>query len=175
VEQPSGSQVDRAALLGAALAAVVALTFGGQGPWDWLASIAGLALLAVLAAYFHLPGPGEAPHRRQLVALSGVAALAATLVVAAPLQLFLSAATPIGDRCGASGAVAAAALRAQEHGGLAGPVLDGAAAEAGATAEGECLGAATNRWLWVPAAGFAVTIFVVGLRRSTGPPAEDDV
>jgi hypothetical protein len=174
VEQPGGSQVDRAALLGAALAAVVALTFGGQGPWEWLASIAGVVLLAVLAAFFHLPAPGEAPHRRQLVAVSGVAALAAALVVATPLQLFLSEVTPIGDRCRASGVVAAAALRAQDLGGLSGPVLDEAAAEAGTTAEGECLGAATNRWLWVPAAGFAVVMFGVGMRRSAGRPAADD-
>lgn len=167
--------MDRAALLGAALAAVVALTFGGQGPWEWLASITGLVLLAVLAAFFPLPAPGEAPHRRQLVAVSGVAALAAALVVATPLQLFLSGATPIGDRCRASGLVAAAALRAQDLGGLTGPVLDDAAAEAADLAEGECLGAATNRWLWVPAVGFAVVVFGVGLRRSASRRPEDEV
>ena len=51
-----GSQdVDRAALLGTALAAVVALSFSGQGEWDWLGAAAGIALLVVLGAFFRLP------------------------------------------------------------------------------------------------------------------------
>ena len=37
-------EIDRAALLGGALAAVVALTFGGNGEWAWLATCAGFAL-----------------------------------------------------------------------------------------------------------------------------------
>ncbi|MCW0211743.1 MAG: hypothetical protein OJJ54_00125 [Pseudonocardia sp.] len=160
------SEIDRAALLGAALAAVVALTFGGQGPWDWIASIAGLALLAVIGAFFHLPAAGDPRRRRQLLPLAGVVGLATTLVVAVPMQLLLGAATPVGERCAARGAVASAAVQGQEHGDVSAAAVTLAADEAGTAAEGECLGAATNRWLWVPAVGFAGLVFVLGVRRS---------
>ena len=43
------SRVDQAALMGAALAAVVALVLG-PGAWDWLSMVIGLTLIAVLAA-----------------------------------------------------------------------------------------------------------------------------
>src|SRR4051794_11005198 len=60
---PGGSRdVDRAALLGTALAAVVALSFSGQGEWDWLGATAGIALLVVLGAFFRLP-PGRGGPR----------------------------------------------------------------------------------------------------------------
>jgi hypothetical protein len=49
--------VDRAALLGTALAAVVALSFGGQGEWDWLGAASGIALLAVLVRRRHARTP----------------------------------------------------------------------------------------------------------------------
>jgi hypothetical protein len=162
--------VDRAALLGTALAAVVALTFGGQGEWTWLAAATGVALLLVLAAFFRLPagGTGTARGRAELAAVSAVAALAATLVLAPVLQSSL-AATDAGRTCRASAAVAAGALEsdgtrqrgadvAVARGMAEGPASD-ALSRAGRDEErtvlGECLGAITSRWLWAPAAGLA--------------------
>ena len=159
---PSGDRgsVDRAALLGTTLAAVVALTFGGRGAWEWLASVVGLALLALLVGFLRLPTDAHG-SRRELLALSGVTALCATLVVSAPLQIVLSVATPIGPDCAASGAAAAAEVVAERP--TLGPlVARRAEADAAGSATGECLGAATNRWLWVPAAGFAVLVFAGG-------------
>src|SRR4051794_2641896 len=102
--------VDRATLLGTALAAVVALSFSGQGEWDWLGAGAGIALLVVLGAFFRLPAgrQGLTPGLRgELAAVSVVAALAATLVIAPVLQAFLAATTDDGRTCRASAAVAA--------------------------------------------------------------------
>jgi hypothetical protein len=184
---PVRRDVDQAAVLGTALAAVVALGFGGAGEWDWLATVTGLALLAVLSAFVHLPAP-TAPAVRahlQLAALSAVTALAATLVVAAPVQAVLAAASDGGRTCRVSAAVAAGTVRAdaaQRRGAQVavgapadGPAADGAAVEdalARAAAEerrtvlGECLGALTSRWLWVPATVLAVAVFTAtGLRR----------
>ena len=58
---PGTRDVDRAALLGTALAAVVALSFSGQGQWDWLGAAAGIALLVVLGAFFRLPPSRQGP------------------------------------------------------------------------------------------------------------------
>jgi hypothetical protein len=163
--------VDRAALLGTALAAVVALTFGGRGPWDWIASCAGLALLAILLAFFRLPATSPNPRSWQLelAAVAAVAGLATTLVVAPLMQFALSLATPGGATCQDSGTVAAATVR---HAGPAhvGPtVLSAAAREARDTATGECLGALTNQWLWAPALGSAALIFCVRPPARTPP------
>jgi hypothetical protein len=164
--------VDRAALLGTALAAVVALTFGGQGEWDWLGAATGVALLTVLAAFFRPPaGRGPTPGlRAELAAVSAVAALAATLVIAPVLQSFLAAATDVGRTCRASAAVAAGALESdvtRQRGaelavsrGDAGATsatdaLSRAAQDERRTVLGNCLGAVTERWLWVPAAAMA--------------------
>jgi hypothetical protein len=170
---PHGSRdVDRAALLGTALAAVVALSFGGQGEWDWLGAASGIALLAVLAAFFRLPaGRGLTPGLRgELAAVSAVAALAATLVIAPVVQALLSATTDAGRTCRASAAVAAGALESdgtRQRGaelavsrGDAGvatatDALSRAAQDERRTVLGDCLGAITSRWLWVPAAGMA--------------------
>lgn len=160
--------IDRAALLGTTLAAVVALTFGGSGPWDWIATAVGLALLAVLVGYYRLPtaAAGSRPELREALAVSAVAALCATLVVATPLQLLLESATSVGERCAATGRVAAAGVRGDDrHRGVSGADLDAAAGEAAATAAGTCLGAAANLWLWVPAVGFTGLIFL-GMRRT---------
>ncbi len=163
--------IDRAALLGTTLAAVVALTFGGSGPWDWVATAVGLALLAVLIGYYRLPPDADEGHlrRRELMALSAVAALCTTLVVATPLQLILESATPVGETCAATGRVAAAGVRGDErHRGVSETDLAMAADEAAATAEGACLGAAANAWLWAPAVGFAGLIFLGTRRRARG-------
>jgi hypothetical protein len=171
--------VDRAALLGTALAAVVALTFGGEGEWDWLAAATGLALLAVLAAFFRLPTGGDPTRgvRAELAAVSAVAALAATLVVAPVLQAFLAASTDDGRTCRASAAVAAGALESDEtrqrgaelavSRGDAGvatatDALSRAAQDERRTVLGDCLGAVTSRWLWVPAAGMAAVGYALG-------------
>lgn len=185
---PGSGGVDRAALLGTAMAAVVALTFGAQGEWDWLAACAGLALLAVLAAFFRLPA-GKSPRDvdAELAALAAVTALAGVLVVAAPLQAVLAAGTAEGRECRAAGAVAAAvvhedpvhvaaAARAAPLLGGDEPVgaeqvLAGAAADAGRNVEGVCLGAITSRVLWAPALLIAVAVFAVArwrLRRRPG-------
>jgi hypothetical protein len=171
---PRGTRdVDRAALLGTALAAVVALSFSGQGQWDWLGAAAGIALLIVLGAFFRLP-----PSRQvltpglwgELAAVAAVAALAATLVIAPVLQAFLAATTDDGRTCRASAAVAAGALESdgtQQRGadlavsrGDAGvptatDALSRAAQDERRTVMGDCIGDATSRWLWAPAAGVA--------------------
>ncbi|NEM06169.1 hypothetical protein [Geodermatophilus normandii] len=186
--------VDRAALLGTALAAVVALTFGGQGEWDWLAAATGIALLLVLAAFFRLPA-GVAPTprvRAELAAVSAVAALAATLVLAPVLQAALDA-TDAGRTCRASAAVAAGALESDEarqrgaevavaRGDAEGPAseaLSRAARDEERTVLGNCLGTLTSRWLWAPAAalaavGYAAAWWLVRRRHAPdgAPPGE---
>jgi len=164
--------VDRAALLGTALAAVVALSFSGEGAWDWLGAMAGIALLTVLAAFFRLPaGGGLTPGLRgELAAVSVVAALAATLVIAPVLQAVLAATTDAGHTCRASAAVAAGALESdgsvQRGAGLAASRADAgvttatealsrAAANERQTVMDDCIGTVTTRWLWAPGAGMA--------------------
>ena len=173
--------VDRAALLGTALAAVVALSFSGQGEWDWLGAAAGIALLVVLGAFFRLP-PGRldlTPRLRgELAAVSVVAALAATLVIAPVLQAFLAATTDAGRTCSASAAVAAGALESdgtRQRGadpavarGDAGvptatDALSRAAQDERRTVMGDCIGDATSRWLWAPAAGMAALGYTCAL------------
>lgn len=169
--------VDRAALLGAALAATVALTFGGEGEWDYLATSVGVALLAVLAAFFRLPRTAPLPAAlAEVAALSAVAALAATLVAAAPLQALIAERTAEGRGCRAAAAVASAvvlldgqhrqgAVAAAER--LAGEGEQATAQEVHALAAehqrrtvlGACLGAATSRVLWVPAVVFGAAVF----------------
>ena len=177
-----GSQdVDRAALLGTALAAVVALSFSGEGEWDWLGAAAGIALLVVLGAFFRLP-PGRlglTPSLRgELAAVSVVAALAATLVIAPVLQAFLAATSDAGRTCRASAAVAAGALESdgtRQRGadlavarGDAGvptatDALSRAAQDERRTVMGDCIGDATSRWLWAPAAGMAALGYTCAL------------
>jgi hypothetical protein len=171
---PHGSRdVDRAALLGTALAAVVALSFSGQGEWDWLGAGAGIALLVVLGAFFRLPAGRQGlalELRGELAAVSVVAALAATLVIAPILQAFLAATTDAGRTCRASAAVAAGALESdgtRQRGaelavsrGNAGvatarDALSRAAQDERHTVMGNCIGDVTSRWLWAPAVGMA--------------------
>jgi hypothetical protein len=171
------TDVDRAALLGAALAATVALTFGGEGEWDWLAAGVGVALLAVLGAFFRLPHrPRPARALAEIAAMSAVAALAASLVAAAPVQAVLSEQTTEGRACRAAAAVAAAVLlldeqhqqgaeQAAEH--LTGAGRPATSEEVHALAAehqhdtvlGACLGAATSRVLWLPALIFGLAVF----------------
>ncbi|MHA6793464.1 hypothetical protein ACVGVM_08070 [Pseudonocardia bannensis] len=175
--------VDRAALLGAALAAVVALSFGSAGEWDWLATAVGLALLTVITVFFRLDGRAAPVRRAELAAFAAVAALCATLVVAAPVQSALQWFTPVGRTCAAAGAVADAVALDTGRERLAAAVAAGrfrpgdpavpddgtlrtAAAETGRTAEAECLGAATSRWLWVPAVILAAGVFLMTDRRA---------
>jgi hypothetical protein len=185
--------VDRAALLGTALAAVVALSFSGQGEWDWLGAAAGIALLVVLGAFFRLP-PGRhglTPGLRgELAAVSVVAALAATLVIAPVLQAFLAAATDAGRTCRASAAVAAGAVEAdatRQRGAelavargdagaaSAAEALSRAAEDARRTVMGDCIGDVTSRWLWAPAAGMAALGYTgawwLARRERRGAPA----
>jgi hypothetical protein len=164
--------VDRAALLGTALAAVIALSFSGEGAWDWLGAAAGIALLTVLAAFFRLPASGGlTPRLRgELAALSVVAALAATLVIAPLLQAVLAATTDAGHTCRTSAAVAAGALesdgtlrrgadlavsRGDAGATTATEALRRAAANERRTIMDDCIGAVASGWLWAPAAGMA--------------------
>lgn len=176
-------EVDRAALLGAALAAVVALTFGGNGEWDWLATCAGFALLAVLTAFFRLPhGRSRGAVVEEVAALAAVVALAATLVFATPIQGVVSTYTADGAGCRAAGALAAATVlddpARQRAAGLAAErlaaqgidssprlVLADAAEEADARVRGDCIGAATSRVLWVPALLVGAAVFVAARLR----------
>ncbi len=171
------TEVDRAALLGAALAATVALTFGGEGEWDWLAAGVGVALLAVLGAFFRLPHrPRPARALAEIAAMSAVAALAASLVAAAPVQAVLSEQTTEGRACRAAAAVAAAVVlldeRHQQGAEQAAEHLTGAGRPATSeevhalaaehqhdTVLGACLGAATSRVLWLPALIFGIAVF----------------
>lgn len=171
-------EVDRAALLGGALAAVVALTFGGTGEWDWLATCAGLALLAVLTAFFRLPhGRSRGAVVEEVAAMAAVVALAGTLVLATPIQSVISTWSTAGSDCRAAGAMAAAeviddpsrqraagtaATRLAAEGGASTPasVLAGAADEAEQRVRGDCLGTVTSRWLWVPALVVGAAVFV---------------
>jgi len=175
--------IDRAALLGGALAAVVALTFGGNGEWDWLATCAGLALLAVLTAFFRLPhGRSRGAVVEEVAAMATVVALAGTLVLATPIQAAVAVWSTAGVQCRAAGAVAAAevlddpvrqraagtaATRLTAEGVASSPasVLAGAADEVEQRVSGDCLGDVTSRVLWVPALLVGVTVFVAaGLR-----------
>ena len=167
-------EVDRAALLGAALAAVVALAFAGDGEWDWLATVSGGALLAIIAAFFRLPGAGA--HRYvELVAMAAVVGLCGALVLAAPLQAVLSV-TPVAAPCRAAGALAGAEVAATDPAtarlaaGRADPgeLLGAAAAEHADAAFGTCIGAATSRVLWLPALVVAAAVVAVGELRLRG-------
>jgi len=156
-------EVDRAALLGAVLAAVVALTFGGQGEWDWLASLSGVALVVIIAAFFRLPTTGTHRHL-ELAAMATVVGLAGALVLAAPLQAVLVE-TPLTDECRAAAALAAAEvldtgrgsagaaadlLRADGTATTPSAVLAGAAQDRSRLTFGVCIGAKTSRLLWIP-------------------------
>ena len=168
-------EVDRAALLGAVLAAVVALTFGGQGEWDWLASLSGVALVGIIAAFFRLPAAGGHRHL-ELAAMATVVGLAGALVLAAPLQAVLIA-TPVADPCHAAAALdaaevldsgrrsAGAAADLLRAGGTAttpAAVLAGAAADRSQLTFGICIGAETSRLLWIPVVVLALATIAAG-------------
>lgn len=180
-------EIDRAALLGAVLAAVVALTFGGQGEWDWLATLSGVALVGIIAAFFRLPSVGVHRHM-ELAAMSTVVGLAGALVLAAPLQAVLIE-TPIADECHAAAALdaaqvldtgrasaGAAAELLREAGTPTTPdaVLAGAAEDRGRLTFGICIGAETSRVLWVPVVVVALVTIAAGevrMRRRDRRPA----
>lgn len=184
------SDVDRAALLGAALAATVALTFGGEGEWDWLAAAVGVALLAVLGAFFRLPHKPRPPGAlAEIAAMSAVAALAATLVAAVPLQAVVADRTAEGRGCRAAAAVAAAVVllderhrqaaeqaaeRLADEGRPSSPVETHvlAAEHQRRTVLGACLGAATSRVLWLPALIFGLVVFLGAWWRMRRAPHE---
>jgi hypothetical protein len=92
------SRIDEAALLGTALAAILALTLG-EGGWDWLGPAIGAALIATLTAFFDLPAKTDRKRWRELVALACVAALCAALVLAWPWQVIYSRITGAGSSC----------------------------------------------------------------------------
>jgi hypothetical protein len=161
-------EVDRAALLGTALAAVVALTFAGDGEWDLLATLSGGALLAIIAAFFRLPAGGRRRHV-ELVAVAAVVGLCSALVLAAPLQAVLSA-TPAAAPCRAAGAFEGAQVRSAGEAAarLPADVLAAAAEDREREEFGGCLGRTTSRLLWIPVvvvAGSVVALGELPLRR----------
>jgi hypothetical protein len=137
----------------------------------------GVALLAVLGAFFRPPRtPRRARALAEIAAMSAVAALAATLVAAAPLQAFLSERTAEGRGCRAAAAMAAAVVlldeRHRQGAERAAERLTGegrpaapdevhllAAEHQHRTVLGACLGAATSRVLWLPALIFGLAVF----------------
>ena len=167
-------EIDRAALLGAVLAAVVALTFGGEGEWDWLASASGVALVAIIGAFFRLPRHGRYPHT-EVLAMAAVTGLAGALVIASPLQAALSA-SPAGYPCtaaaelaaaqiavvdGTAARLAAAELATDPAGAPPDKLLELAGDERFREVYGVCIGATTSSVLWIPAVLLAVVIIVV--------------
>lgn len=165
-------EVDRAALLGAAMAAVVALTFADGGEWDWLSLMSGAALLTIVAAFFRLPDTGARRHV-ELAAAAAVVGLCSALVLALPVQAVLSV-TPVAAPCRAAGALAAAEARATDPAvarsaaGGADPtdLLAAAAGQRQDAAFEVCIGAATNRVLWLPALVVAAAVIGVGELRT---------
>jgi hypothetical protein len=146
-------EVDRAALLGTALAAVVALAFASDGEWDLLATLSGCALLSVIAAFFRLPADGRRRHA-ELVAMAAVVGLCSALVLAAPLQAVLSA-TPVAAPCRAVGAAGLPAAPGSPDDVLA-------AGEKEREVFGDCMGRTTSRVLWIPVLVVAASAVAVG-------------
>jgi hypothetical protein len=80
--------IDQAALLGAALAAFIALTVSA-GHWTMLSTALGLTLALVLVAYVHVPIGGIRVKLLRLLAVSAVGGLDICLTLAYPLQEWL--------------------------------------------------------------------------------------
>jgi hypothetical protein len=80
--------IDQAVLIGAALAAFIALAVG-VGQWTLLSSALGLTLAIVLIAYVHVPTGTFRARLLRLLAVSAVGALALCLTLAYPLQEWL--------------------------------------------------------------------------------------
>jgi hypothetical protein len=113
--------------------------------------------------------------RAELAAVSAVAALAATLVLAPVVQIVVAGSTDAGRTCRASAAVAAGTVESDEArrsgadlavsrgdvGGTAEQALSRAAQDEERTVLGNCLGAITSRWLWAPAVGLAAAGYAV--------------
>ncbi len=99
-------RVDAAALYGAMLAAVIALTLG-EGAWTWFSTALGVALLLLLVAFYRPTHRGQPVDHRRMLATAAAGALAATLLAAWPLQLVLEHWTSVGNECRQLGQVAA--------------------------------------------------------------------
>jgi hypothetical protein len=80
--------IDQAVLVGAAVAAFVALAVG-IGQWTLLSSALGLTLAIVLIAYVHVPTGSIRSKLLRLLAVSAVGALDVCLTLAYPLQEWL--------------------------------------------------------------------------------------
>jgi hypothetical protein len=139
--------IDHAAVFGAALAAVIALTVG-QGPWSPIGTVIGVLLLAVIQGFYNVPaGVGW----RESIAVGAVVAACVSVALAWPLQIGLTHSVPFRDvavdRCDELG-------RAAERTGSA-------QTGAGVDVTGNCLGDLTTNRLWIvalPATGAAVVL-----------------
>jgi hypothetical protein len=80
--------IDQAALMGTALAAFIALALGAGG-WTLLSTALGLTLALVLIAFVHIPTGGIRTRLLRLLAVSAVAGLDTSLILAYPLQEWL--------------------------------------------------------------------------------------
>jgi hypothetical protein len=77
------TRIDQAAVLGAGLAAVIAVSLG-PGSWGWWSTGVGVTLLALIVGFYSVPPRTEPPLRRarQLLALAAVAGFCATIALA---------------------------------------------------------------------------------------------
>jgi hypothetical protein len=123
--------IDRAAILGAALAAVLSLTLS-QGPWDWLSLFIGTTLSALVLFFFRVPADRNAHPRvfssvwGQLLAHAAVAALCIGLAIAWPLQAAIQAWTPEKQTCLRAAAIDEAAVYTNQDNSV---IFDKAAAD----------------------------------------------
>jgi hypothetical protein len=93
-EDPGLRKVDQAALMGAALAAILAI-FLPAGKWDRWGTVVGITLSFVVAGYYRIPSSPPSPDGlwggwwdafTRAGAVAGVAALCLSIALAYPLQ-----------------------------------------------------------------------------------------
>jgi hypothetical protein len=90
-EDPGLRRVDQAALMGAALAAILAV-FLPAGRWEGWGSVVGITLTFVVAGYYRVPHSAPSGWRDTITragALACVASLCVSIAIAWPLQLIL--------------------------------------------------------------------------------------
>jgi hypothetical protein len=147
--------IDRAAVLGAALAAILALTLG-DGPWNWLGVATGGALLLLVKYFFKLP---EGQPRQcwlssewgQLLGRAAVVALCFGLFVAWPWQWALEYWPPVRTACATEQDLARLrAIADWRMVGLGDANLNDVANAQAELARKNCVAGFATDWLWIP-------------------------
>lgn len=151
----SDTHTDQAALLGAAVAVILAIILS-SGPWGWIPTAVGLTIVSVIVGFAQF----TTVDFRQAVALASVLSLALALTLGWPTQVVLRSANiaHVRSRCEEAARDAARVTARQEGASVdsAGPV------SAGVEAQGNCLGVQTNTYLWVvTAAAFVFTLLAI--------------